>query len=199
MPKIKQSVEATIQDENGNILERRQNQTISWGNEPPYVKLYIRDLMYMSDMPKHYTGLVYALLKRVSYASEADGMCITLVPRTKKAICSELGWEKTSSLDNALQKLLKGKIIFRVDRGVFRMNPYLFGKGEWQDIARIRMQVTYDGEGKTFLSVVEHSEDVERRPQTPPQTTQATSTDSDELPGQMSIEDYYDTVPAPAV
>lgn len=79
------------------------------------------------------------------------------------------------------------------------MNPYLFGKGEWQDIARIRMQVTYDGEGKTFLSVVEHSEDVERRPQTPPQTTQATSTDSDELPGQMSIEDYYDTVPAPAV
>lgn len=196
MPRIRQSVEETIQDTNGNIVERRRNQTLSWGDEPPYIKLYIKDLMYMSDMPKHYTNLVYALLKRVSYASDADGMCVTLVPRIKKAICSELGWEKTSSLDNALQKLLKGQIIYRVDRGVFQMNPYLFGKGEWQDISRIRMQVTYDVDGKTFASVVEHSEDVERRPQTPSQTTQATPTDSDELPGQMSIEDYYDEVPA---
>lgn len=158
MPKIRQSVEETVQDATGKIVERRRNQTLSWGEEPPYVKLYLRDLMYMSDMPRHYTDLVYALLKRVSYAGDDDGMCVTLVPRIKKAICSELGWAQTSSLDNALQKLLKGKIIYRVDRGVFRLSPYLFGKGEWQDISRIRMQITYSLEGKTFASVVEHSE-----------------------------------------
>lgn len=164
MPRIKQSVEETVMGADGVVYERRQNRTLSWGDEPPYIKLYLKDLMYMSDMPKHYTNLVYALLKRVSYAGDDDGMCVTLVPRTKKAICKELGWEKTSSLDNALQRLLKGKIIYRVDRGVFRMNPYLFGKGEWQDISRIRMEITYDSDGKTFMSVCEHDERDEQEP-----------------------------------
>lgn len=198
MPRIRQSVEETIQDTNGTIVERRRNQTLSWGDEPPYIKLYIKDLMYMSDMPRHYTNLVYALLKRVSYASDADGMCVTLVPRIKKAICAELGWEKTSSLDNALQKLLKGQIIFRVDRGVFQMNPYLFGKGEWQDISRIRMQVTYDVDGKTFASVVERDEEVHQPQPTPPRpSSKKTGLDAypDDLPGQMEMSDYgYEAV-----
>lgn len=152
----------------------------------------------MSDMPKHYTNLVYALLKRVSYAGDDDGMCVTLVPRTKKAICKELGWEKTSSLDNALQRLLKGKIIYRVDRGVFRMNPYLFGKGEWQDISRIRMEITYDSDGKTFMSVCEHDEHSEQEQEPAPVPVQKPQKASkrgfdlypDDLPGQMEMSDY---------
>ncbi len=179
MPTIRQSVEETIQDTSGRVVERRRNQVLSWGDEPPYIKLYLRDIMYMSDMPRHFTDLVYALLKRVSYAGDADGMCVTLVPRIKKAICSELGWEKTSTLDNALQKLLKGQIVYRVDRGVFRLNPYLFGRGEWQDISRIRMQVIYDMDGKTFASVVEHSKDAQA--------------DSDEL---TTEEDHHDAAEA---
>lgn len=198
MPRIKQSVEETVMGTDGTIYERRQNRTLAWGDEPPYIKLYLKDLMYMSDMPKHYTNLVYALLKRVSYAGDDDGMCVTLVPRTKKAICKELGWEKTSSLDNALQRLLKGKIIYRVDRGVFRMNPYLFGKGEWQDISRIRMEITYDSDGKTFMSVCEHDEHSKQEqepapvPVQKPQKASKRGFDSypDTLPGQMEMSDY---------
>ena len=62
----------------------------------------------------------------------------------KKAICDELGWKTVASLDNALQKLLAGKILYRVDRGMYRFNPYLFGKGDWQDISRLRLDINYD-------------------------------------------------------
>lgn len=96
------------------------------------------------------------MLKRVSYAGDADGMCVVLAPRIKKAICEELGWKTVASLDNALQKLLAGKIIYRVDRSMYRFNSYLFGKGDWQDISRLRLDINYDEiRGRTFKTNVE--------------------------------------------
>lgn len=151
MPIIKQSVEETVTDENGRTLEHRTNKTLSWGEEPSYIKLYIQDILYLSDMPRKYVAVAEALLKRVSYAGEQQGLCVTLVPMIKKAIIQELGWKNVASLDNALQKLLAGKILYRVDRGVFRFNPYFFGKGDWQDIARLRLEINYsDINGRTF-------------------------------------------------
>lgn len=158
MPRINQSIETTVVDENGAVKQYRSNQVKVWGDEPAYVKLYLKDLMYLADMPKQYADLTMALLKRVSYAGDTDGLCVTLVSRTKKTICEELGWKNVSSLDNALQKLLKGKILFRVDRGIFRMNPNLFGRGDWQDISRLRMEIGYDISGKSFSTVCEYAE-----------------------------------------
>ena len=71
-------------------------------------------------------------------------MCVVLVPRIKQAICEEMGWKRVSSFDNALQKLLAGKILYRVDRSIYRFNPYFFGKGDWQDISRLRLDINYD-------------------------------------------------------
>lgn len=189
-PRIVQSTTETIVDEQGNVKRIRHNERIDHGDEPAYVKLYLRDLMYVADMPKHYTQVVLSLLKRVSYASDEDGMCVTLVPRTKRAICAELGWEKTSSLDNALQKLLKGKIIFRVDRGVFRLNPYLFGKGDWKDIGQIRMEVTYSIHGKTFAAVCGDATDTpdQQEPVAVPVPTQEAASQPDQA-DQVSWED----------
>lgn len=185
MPKINQSIEETLVNSDGVILSKRTNKTLAWGDEPPYIKLYLNDLMFVSDMPKHYTNLVFSLLKRVSYAGDEDGMCVTLVPRTKKAICQELGWAKTSSLDNALQRLLKGKILFRVDRGIYRLNPYLFGKGDWQDIARIRMEVFYDINGKTFKTICDYNDDTTK--------SQTISDTNEMIMGNIVPKNYKET------
>ena len=159
MPKIKyQNEQIAFNYETGEIKQRSTNQTISFESEPSYIKLYLQDIMYLSDMPKHYVALTESLLKRISYASDEDGMCVTLVPRIKKKILEELGWTSMSSLDNALQQLLKGKILIRIDRGVFRFNPYLFGCGDWQDIAKLRLTVTYDLNGRTFSTVCDYKD-----------------------------------------
>lgn len=159
MPRINQSVETSVLNDKGEIVSKRANKTMSWGDEPNYIKLYLQDIMYMSDMPKQYAGLTACLLKRISYASDEDGLCVALVPRIKKAICEEMGWKRTSSLDNALQKLLAGKILYRIDRSMYQFNPYLFGKGDWQDISRLRLEINYDDiKGKTFKTVCEYQE-----------------------------------------
>jgi hypothetical protein len=159
MPKIKQSSESTVIDAQGNVQSHSENKVLSWGEEPRYVKLYLEDIMYLQDLPKQFVGVTNALLKRVSYASEENGMCVVLVPSTKREICKELGYKRMTSLNNALQKLLMGEIIYRVERGVYRFNPYLFGKGDWQDVAKLRLEINYDKiKGKTYSTNVEYAQ-----------------------------------------
>lgn len=158
MPKIRQSVETKVLDEKtGKFVTKRANKTLSWGEEPSYIKLYLEDIMYLSDMPKQYAGLTMALLKRMSYAGDEDGMCVTLIPRIKKAICGELGWDNVKSLNNALSKLVEGNILHRIDRGLYQFNPYLFGKGDWQDVGRLRLDITYDVKGRTFQTYASYN------------------------------------------
>lgn len=166
MPKIRQSIEQTEKDSNGNVISSSKHQVLSWGEEPNYIKLYLQDVMYLHDIPKQYGGLIYSLLTRVSYAGEKDGMCVTLVSHTKKTICEELGWKTVATLDNALQKLLMGKILYRVARSVYRFNPYLFGKGNWQDIARMRLEINYSEiKGRTFQTNIEYESNKLKRKQ----------------------------------
>ena len=56
-------------------------------------------------------------------------------------------------------KNLAGKILYRVDRGIYRFNPYLFGRGDWQDVARLRLEIKYDEiQGRTFQTNVDYTE-----------------------------------------
>ena len=71
MPKIKQSTTERVIDENGKVKERRENTTLSWGAEPPFIKIYLQDILYLSDLPKSHESILFELLKRASGAKEA--------------------------------------------------------------------------------------------------------------------------------
>lgn len=48
--------------------------------------------------------------------------------------------------------------MFRADIGVYTLNPYLFGKGDWQDISRLRLEINYDDiKGKTFKTICRYN------------------------------------------
>lgn len=156
MPKINQSVETEIWDENGNMVSKRANKTLSWGSEPPFIKMYLNDIVYLSDLPKSYGSILYELFKYMTYAGEKDGMIIFVNGYVKENISRVLELKNTQSIDNAISKMVKGNILKRISRGTYRANPYLFGKGDWQDIARLRLEINYDEiKGRTFKSVCE--------------------------------------------
>ena len=65
MPRLHQSVETeVINGETGELITKKTNRTLSWGNEPAYVKLYLDNILYLSDMPTKHASVLYALLKR---------------------------------------------------------------------------------------------------------------------------------------
>ena len=168
MPKLKQSTETTIINEDGELLSKIKNRTLSWGAEPRYVKLYLQDMLYFSDMPSKHAKILYSLLKRASYAGDKNGMQVTLSSGLKRIIIQELHMKNIGSIDNALTDLTKGKILYRVETGVYNFNPWLFGKGDWQDISKLRMEVDYnDIKGRTFKAVCDYKnkEQAEQSPE----------------------------------
>ena len=166
MPKLKQSIETSVMNEKGEIVSKRANQTLSWGEEPKYIKLYLQDILYFSDMPKHHEKILYELLKRTTYASEKEGMQIILNASVKKRIAENLGIQNIRSINNALSDLVRGKILYRIDTGLYGLNSYFFGKGDWQDISRLRLEINYDEiKGRTFKTVCDYSEKIETVPE----------------------------------
>lgn len=160
MPTIKQSVETSVLNEQGEFVSKRANKTLSWGSEPAYIKLYLQDVLYLSDMPTKHSAVLYELLKRASYAGDKDGMQVIINASLKRRIAESLGLKNVGSISNAITDFVKGKILYRADVGMYNFNPYLFGKGDWQDISRLRLEINYDDiKGKTFKTVCEYKED----------------------------------------
>ena len=101
--------------------------------EPDFVKLYLDDVMKLNDIPKKKTDVLYLLLKKMNYENE-----ITIVASHKRLACSVINIDKTLAL------LVSKGVLVRKDRGVFLANPLLFGKGSWQDIEELRLQLRYN-------------------------------------------------------
>lgn len=160
MPNIKQSVETLVMNDQGEMVSKKANKVLSWGAEPSYIKLYLQDILYLSDMPTKHSAILYELLKRSSYAGDKDGMQVIVNASLKRRIKEMLGFKNMSSVNNAITDFVKGKILYRVDVGMYNFNPFLFGKGDWQDISRLRLEVNYDDiKGKTFKTVCEYQQE----------------------------------------
>jgi hypothetical protein len=127
------SVEEIYED--GKLTRHRQNSQVP--KEPYFVKLYLKDLAHLRELPAWVSGVLYELLQRMDYNNE-----IILNSTIKKRIADELSLV-LGTIDNALVKFVQRDILFRQDKGVYLANPYLFGKGLWEDIEEIRMKVTY--------------------------------------------------------
>ena len=110
--------------------------------EPSYIKVYIKDMLYMQDMPKALSDITLALARKASFADE--GLRVALTPYIKDEICKECGYKNMRSLNNDLSKLVKGRILKRLGVGTYQLNPHLFGKGEWKDIESIQATWNYD-------------------------------------------------------
>lgn len=158
--------ETTTTSVNGTVVktETLSSKRTMKGQEPPYIKMYIADLMYLKDLPPRHGKALLALLTRCTYAEsyfdengmlQGSGMEIILNGTLKKRIASQLGLKDVRSLNNMLSDLVKAKILYLKDRGIYQPNPYLFGRGDWSAISEIRMTVSYDDiKGKTITDVV---------------------------------------------
>lgn len=131
--------EVVVDKTTGEILsENVTSQTfINKGSEPPFIKLYIDDLILLNDLPTKSSAILWELLRNMSYDNE-----IALNAYRKKKIIENLDI-KMSTLNNALSSFVKKEILYRVGSGTYIPNPYLFARGSWDDISDLRMIVNY--------------------------------------------------------
>lgn len=117
---------------------KKEKITIQYEKEPAYVKLYFDCLgMFIKNdgLNSSLNDVLIEVLKRTSYAEE--GQIVHLDKFTKGAICKATG-KSMPRLNQIIATWLKNNIVIRVARGIYKINPWIFGKGEWRNISDLR-------------------------------------------------------------
>jgi hypothetical protein len=134
-----------INYETGEVTEEKKHQISYVEREPDYVKLYISDILRLTNIPKGSNDIMLSILRRMTYNND-----IALFAPVKREIASELGL-KEITISKAIELFAKKSIILRKDRGLYIINPYFFGRGKWEDIKKVRLQIEYSKEGRMIL------------------------------------------------
>ena len=164
MPIIKQqSVLKVCDHQTGEIIQSQENITKQFSSEPPYIKLYLHDILFLSDLPKAHDKILLSLLKKATWANAEYGMIVTLSAGIKRIMVNELGFKTPRTINNALSDFVKADILKRLETGVYQLNPYLFGRGDWQDIKKLRMTIDYTINGRTFQNMIEYKKEKEKQ------------------------------------
>jgi len=131
----------------GEVTERSVTHTVKVEQEPSFIKLYIKDMCKLNDVPKNANKILLSLLEYVNYNNE-----IILNAGLKKRIAKELNITPPS-LNNGISRLVKSELICSVERGIYLLNPNMFGKGKWKDIKELQITWDYSSEGRKLENV----------------------------------------------
>lgn len=135
----------TILTVDGEIVENKTTTSAVMDKEPDYIKLYLADIMRLSDIPKSGNALLMSLLRKSNYQNE-----IVIVKSIREEICQELNLADVT-FRKALDQFLGKGILTKKNKNVFIANPFLFGKGSWQNIKNIRLTVNYNSKGRFLI------------------------------------------------
>jgi len=121
-----------INQETGEIKEEEEKKVIKIPREDEYIKVYIKTIGILHNIPNSADKILFEILKYVNY----DNRIIITKP-VKETIANRLNIS-LSRVNNYLTTLTKRNILIREDRGMYILNPYIFGKGNWYDIYKLR-------------------------------------------------------------
>lgn len=156
-----ETVNRAIDYTTGEVKQESSSVTYSLPSEPDFVKVYLQDLLYLVDLPRYQWGVLLWVMKNCNYASAKYGQCVVLTAALKEEIAESVGLKLVSSVNSVLYKLSKKHVIEHVSRSIYRLNPYLFGRGKWQEIQQLQkiacvdMHIKYTRDGKEISSTIE--------------------------------------------
>jgi len=126
----RETVSRTINHDTGEVVDTALSQSFYADREPNYVKLYVDDILKLSNLPRSSNSLIYELLKRVAYNNE-----VIIIKAIRQEICRNLSIGD-STFRKGIDEFISKGILYKKEKQIFVFNPFLFGKGAWQDIKK---------------------------------------------------------------
>ena len=125
--------------------------------EEDYVKIYLKHINYLNNLPQGLDSIVYELLKYVSYSNK-----IVINSSIKRQISISLG-KSFNTVNQYITNLVKYKILLREDVGMYILNPCFYGKGKWEEILKLRKElninIKYEEDKYTITHRLEEEEE----------------------------------------
>ena len=150
---IIQLTEKTQIDQDGQVMFHEETRTTRLPAEDNFVKLYLGSILHIQNLPIGLNTTLYELLKYMNYNNE-----IVVNSTIKKRIAEKTGMQ-VNSITNSISRLKKGKILFSKERGVYTVNPFIFGKGDWKDIHNLRLEIDFDPDATEFKTTITRKEE----------------------------------------
>ena len=100
---------------------------------------FTKHITYLEQLGKTDNIVLFSILSH--YVGQKN--LIFLSPQVRKKIASELELD-ISSVNKAIKNLTKKEILVIDNEGFMYLNPYLFGKGNWEDIRKLRQELIFE-------------------------------------------------------
>ena len=113
----------TVDTETGEVLDSR---------EPAFVKLYLNHICDIHSTSAGARNVLYSMVKRMQY----DGI-VAIRPKILENIANECGMKgktRIQQVRNKISELSTTGYLQKEDHGVYAVNPWYFGRGDWQKI-----------------------------------------------------------------
>ena len=113
----------TLDTETGEIFDSR---------EPAFVKLYLNHICDIHSTSAGARNVLYSMVKRMQY----DGI-VAIRPKILENIANECGMKgktRIQQVRNKISELSTTGYLQKEDHGVYAVNPWYFGRGDWQKI-----------------------------------------------------------------
>jgi hypothetical protein len=154
---VQTTTNTIINADTGEILENHESKTTSKEVEPDFVKLYLADISRLHDLPPYVSKLLYSLCRSMGYRN-----IVPMYKPIKEFICRDIGIS-LNSLNKSVDTLRKLGILIPVGggRGLYIMDPNLFGRGKWEEVKELRLAITYTGGKRKITGYVEKQLEME--------------------------------------
>jgi hypothetical protein len=145
--KIHSSITKEVVNHDGEFVSSETILTKKVESEPEFVKLYLKDLLHIKDIPKGMNGVLLALLKRMRYDNR-----VYITQLDRKEITAELGVVEIT-VRKAIDEFCLKNILQKIETSVYIFNPQYVGRGKWEDIKRIEFKANYESKEGRILDI----------------------------------------------
>lgn len=123
-------------NENGELLHYEETTQFVAPGEG-FVKIYDGSHLYDGLGDISFMALLQ-ILRRMTFAN--DGQIVNLGPDVKKTMAASMGVTSTRHVERVVKKMVDCGLLRKIQRGMYQVNPFMFGKGKQGDIDALRTQ-----------------------------------------------------------
>ncbi|WP_440875475.1 hypothetical protein [Thalassotalea sp. PLHSN55] len=136
--KVEQTSSNTVKDKEGNVIHHEEDVVFTSvkNSQPRYFQTYFDDSDALNCVTKQENNVI----KKLAKLADFETSIIYLHSSQKKQIVEDLGIV-LKTVDNIIQNLKAKQVLFSLDKGVFILNPFYFGKGSWDDQLQLRKAI----------------------------------------------------------
>lgn len=135
-----------VSEETGEILSGELEKTNRVGKEPPFIKIYTDCMLVLNNIDAALSAPLIAFCNHLTYANEKT-LAFRHIVRTDSMVRADVAARcgvTDAMVKKWVQKFVECEIFIPIvengkkKRGIYYVNPWVIGRGEWKDIKKLR-------------------------------------------------------------